>query len=193
VAATSRFLYHSPDHTWPQQRSRTSPIHVSRRSAAAKSKRTGKMTANGPVSDWTAEVIGFLARNLPASRYRVGWEHNFLSAYQMGCMALAALGQAKKTVDGAVPLENPRLPQVLPRWDDVCVAVLWLADQQDMLIFLPDGDYLGDGDAPRLRMSLLENSVYDASPLPSRILALRRASARQMPNLRSCRCFGHWV
>jgi hypothetical protein len=34
---------------------------------------------------------------------------------------------------GAAPLPAPRLPAVLPRWDDICVAVLWLAQQRSEL------------------------------------------------------------
>jgi hypothetical protein len=98
------------------------------------------MTANGPASDWPAEVIGFLSRTLPARGASEGWQDMALTAYQVGCMALVALGQADETAWGAVPRDNPRLPPVLPRWDDVCVAVLRLARQQNLLAYrLPDG------------------------------------------------------
>lgn len=98
------------------------------------------MTADGPHSDWTADVIGFLSSNLPTAFDRDGWHHMFSTAYQIGCEALVALGQAQETEWGALPLENPRLPSVLPRWDDVSVSVLWLAEQQNKLEYhYPDG------------------------------------------------------
>jgi hypothetical protein len=101
------------------------------------------MTANGPTSDWSGEVIDFLARNLPTNGPGEGWHDMAMTAYQIGCEALVALGQAEGTGWGAVPRASPRLPPVLPRWDDVCVAVLWLAHQQNML-----GYRLRDGSVP---------------------------------------------
>lgn len=98
------------------------------------------MSANGPSSDWPDRVVDFLSGNLPSHIEGEGWDHMFSTAYQVGCMALVALGQAEETIRGAVPRKAPQLPQVLPRWDDVCVAVLWLAEQQGMLGYrLPDG------------------------------------------------------
>lgn len=85
-------------------------------------------------SDWTAAVIAFLSRNLPVDG-GPGWDHMFSTAYQVGCEALVALGQADETHRGAVPRQNPQLPDVLPRWDDVCVSVLWLAGQQRKLAY----------------------------------------------------------
>ncbi len=101
------------------------------------------MTANGPVSDWSKEVIDFLARSLTTLEAGEGWHDMAMTAYQIGCEALVALGQAEGTGWGAVPRASPRLPPVLPRWDDVCVAVLWLAHQQNML-----GYRLRDGSVP---------------------------------------------
>ncbi|WP_323718397.1 hypothetical protein [Paracoccus aminovorans] len=64
----------------------------------------------------------------------------FTSAYQFGCDALIALGQAEETGRGARPLAHPRLPDILPRWDDICVTVLSLANQCGLLSYrLPDG------------------------------------------------------
>ena len=53
----------------------------------------------------------------------------------MGCAALVGLGQTREVDGGAVPLDVPRLPDPLPRWDDVCVAVVGLARQQHLLAF----------------------------------------------------------
>lgn len=98
------------------------------------------MTADQTFSDWPSEAIRFLSEHLPVSDDPEGWDHMCSSAYQMGCSALVALGHAKETEWGAVPLQNPRLPDVLPRWDDICVAVLSLAAQQNRLSYRqPDG------------------------------------------------------
>lgn len=52
----------------------------------------------------------------------------FTTAYQFGCDALIALGQAEEAKRGARPLARRRLPVVLSRWDDLCVTVLSLAN-----------------------------------------------------------------
>lgn len=82
-----------------------------------------------PPSDaWVGPVIEFLSANLPGDR-ELGWEHHFVTAYQIGCEALVALGQADETTHGAVPRGSPALPPILPRWDDVATAVIYLAAQ----------------------------------------------------------------
>ena len=93
------------------------------------------MTADGSHSLWVTDAIAFLSRNLPPAEEGKGWEHMFSSAYQMGCEALVALGHAEETEWGAVPREAPRLPSILPRWDDISVAVLGLAAQQGKLAY----------------------------------------------------------
>lgn len=62
-----------------------------------------------------------------------------MTAYEIGCEALAALGYAHKTEGGAVPRGSPALPEVLPRSDDVAVAVLYLAAQNGLIRYLPPG------------------------------------------------------
>ncbi|MGB0505260.1 MAG: hypothetical protein ACPGGK_03605 [Pikeienuella sp.] len=90
--------------------------------------------------DWVPATIEFISKNLPASLDRDGWVHHFSTAYQVGCMALVALGQAEERVWGVVPRQNPAVPKELPRWDDICIAVLWLANQQNQITFRrPDG------------------------------------------------------
>ncbi len=59
-----------------------------------------------------------------------------MSAYQLGCDALVALGQAEPTSWGAIALHPPALPPTLPRWDDICVVIISLAIQTDKLTFL---------------------------------------------------------
>jgi hypothetical protein len=85
-------------------------------------------------------VVGFLRGALPDARSagwtRDGWDHQFCTAYQIGCMALVALGNAEKTEWGATPKLEPSLPDVLPFWEDVAVAVLCLARQQRRIEYL---------------------------------------------------------
>lgn len=90
---------------------------------------------------WIPLVIHLIEANLPVlDRKGEEWDHMFTSAYQFGCDALIALGQAEETGRGARPLPRPRLPDILPRWDDICVTVLSLANQCGLLSFrLPDG------------------------------------------------------
>jgi hypothetical protein len=98
------------------------------------------MATNTPAAGWAADIVDFLSRNLPRGDEEEGWDHMFLTAYQIGCEALAALGQADETSGGAIPRKNARLPDELPRWDDLCVAVLRLAAQQRLLSYRrPDG------------------------------------------------------
>lgn len=78
-------------------------------------------------SAWPVQVEGDPPRR--------GWDHMFSTSYQIACMALVALGEAEDAVWGAVPKADPRLPEVLPFWEDIAVAVLWLARQQSLLIY----------------------------------------------------------
>lgn len=90
---------------------------------------------------WIPPVIRFIEAYLPVlDRKGEEWDHMFTTAYQFGCDALIALGQAEETGRGARPLAHPRLPDILPRWDDICVTVLSLAHQRGLLSYrLPDG------------------------------------------------------
>ncbi|WP_028710932.1 hypothetical protein [Paracoccus pantotrophus] len=90
---------------------------------------------------WIPLVIHLIEANLPVLDLKgEEWDHMFTSAYQFGCDALIALGQAEETGRGARPLAHPRLPEILPRWDDICVTVLSLAHQCGLLSYrLPDG------------------------------------------------------
>jgi hypothetical protein len=98
---------------------------------------------NGPSSVWPTVAANYLARNQQLSDDGKSWDHSCTSAYQMSCEALAALGYAEETDRGAIPLKTPALPEILPRWDDVCVVVLKLADQRGQLQYrLQDGTVL---------------------------------------------------
>lgn len=88
---------------------------------------------------WCDPVIKFLSNNLPGDS-NVRWYHHFLTSYQIGCETLVALGQAEATEDGAIPLTGPSLPAILPRQDDVAVAILYLAGQSGLITFLSNDD-----------------------------------------------------
>ena len=90
---------------------------------------------------WIPRVIHLIEANLPVLDPRgEEWDHMCTTPYQFGCDALIALGQAEETGSGARPLAHPRLPDILPRWDDICVTVLSLAHQRGLLSYrLPDG------------------------------------------------------
>lgn len=85
--------------------------------------------------DWIPPVIAYLSNTLPFDE--AGWYHKFMSAYEIGCAALIALGQADVAPVGAARRATPQLPDPLPRWDDLCVAVIYLAEQQYQLDFCP--------------------------------------------------------
>lgn len=85
-------------------------------------------------SEWPELVVRFLSSNLPGSAAS-GWYHDFLTAYQIGCETLVALGQAIDTSTGAQAVEKPRFPELLPRPDDVAVAVIYLATQNGLITF----------------------------------------------------------
>ncbi len=92
---------------------------------------TGELAVS---SEWPALVVQFLSNNLPGSP-ATGWYHDFSTAYQIGCETLIALGQAVDTSIGAIPVKTPRFPDVLPRTDDIAVAVIYLATQNGLLTF----------------------------------------------------------
>jgi hypothetical protein len=79
-----------------------------------------------------------------------------MTAYQIGCEALVALGQADETVVGATLRRDARLPDHLPRWDDLCVSVLRLAAQNSLISYRPP-----DRDVP------LSVNATKSLPLPN--------------------------
>jgi len=135
------------------------------------------MTASNDMSeDWTTDVIRFLSQALPTCDHGDGWDHYFMTAYQIGCDALVALGQAKETDWGAVPSAHPRLPNILPRWDDICVAVLFMAGQNNLVEYRRS-----DVSAPS---STLGFTVRGAPPAPPNIAASHGLGpARAAPEL----------
>jgi hypothetical protein len=142
---------------------------------------------NDRCAGWAGEVVGFLHRHLPRAFDRPGFDHQFSSAYQMGCDALVALGEAEETPWGAVPLAAPRLPDVLPRWDDVCCAVLGLASQRGILTYCTEDS----ARPPRGKMDGWIISSADDAPLPppniaaAKNLGAARAAAEVVSVLRA--------
>ncbi len=109
-------------------------------------------TGEPPPSLWLGPVIEFLSNNLPGSR-ETGWEHDFITSYQIGCETLVALGQADETAYGAVARANP-LPAVLPRWDDLATAVVFLAAENGLITFLSDRE--GQAQRPEAKVEALQ-------------------------------------
>lgn len=131
---------------------RTTPKSMTRcrrHAIVASSRQRGekRMSANGPNDDWPRAVIEFLRESLPVdSRSPLRWSDDSMTAYQLGCDALVALGQAERFGPGALAKDCPRLPETLPRWDDICVTVLGLAD----VTFLHPGAPTPPGDINRV-------------------------------------------
>lgn len=104
-----------------------------RRSTATRQPEASEGRIERPTAPaWTAPVIEFLADNLPGDP-SFAWDHLFITAYEVGCEALAALGRATKVLGGATPLAEAETPEVLPRWDDVATAVVWVAAQSNLI------------------------------------------------------------
>lgn len=99
----------------------------------------------GKYPKWATAAAEFLSGNLPRDRDRPGWNDMASTAYQIGCMSLVRMGFADETDWGAIPKDHPEQPETLPRWDDICIAVLWLAQQQNKLSYRsPDGTFPPD-------------------------------------------------
>ncbi|ARM89503.1 hypothetical protein RHEC894_CH03229 [Rhizobium sp. CIAT894] len=124
------------------------------------------MATNTPAAGWAADVVDFLSRNIPRDDREQGWNDMALTAYQIGCEALVALGQADETNWGAIPRKNARLPLELPRWDDLCVSVLRLAAQQRLLSYRRP-----DGSAPLPTGGWLVCRIGEPPPPPPNIAA----------------------
>jgi hypothetical protein len=85
---------------------------------------------------WARPVSEFLSYNIPYN-HEIGWEHYHMTAYEVGCEALVALGQAHGTVGGAKPRRFPERPSSPPRWDDISTTVLYVATQTNQLQYRP--------------------------------------------------------
>lgn len=71
-------------------------------------------------------IIAFVERRLLPHEWS-DFAHDHTSAGELGCELLEALGHARRTPWGADRIDHPMLPDVLPRWDDTCLAVLAVA------------------------------------------------------------------
>lgn len=87
---------------------------------------------------WARPVSEFLSYNIPCSD-ELGWQHYHMTAYEVGCEALVALGQADGTVGGAKSRQFPERPSSPPRWDDIATTVIYVATQSGQLQYLPLG------------------------------------------------------
>ncbi len=76
-------------------------------------------------------VAAYLITYTPGSAEEL--DHSHVSAWQMSCEALEAIGYATETARGAVIHPTPLLPAVLPRWDDACCVVICVALQARQL------------------------------------------------------------
>ena len=89
-----------------------------------------------PVAPWASPVSEFLMRHLPRAALHGAdeWDHMAISAYELSCAALVTFGIAETTPGGgARRLERPRSGLSGPRWDDICLVVLSMADQAGKL------------------------------------------------------------
>lgn len=78
-------------------------------------------------NDQAESVAAYVLKVFPGSgRER---QHSFTSAWQMAAEALDALGYAEETTWGFVLRDHPIKPDIMPRWDDVSVVVLLVAEQ----------------------------------------------------------------
>jgi len=87
---------------------------------------------------WARPVAEFFSYEIPYRR-EVGWEHYYMTAYEIGCAVLVAMGHADEFVGGAKPRRFPDRPEPPPRWDDISTAVIYVATQNGELRFRPLG------------------------------------------------------
>jgi hypothetical protein len=78
-------------------------------------------------ADQATAVAEYLIAHTPGASGEL--DHSHISAWQMSCETLKALGYATETARGALLRPAPALPAVLPRWDDTCCVVLSVAEQ----------------------------------------------------------------
>lgn len=78
-------------------------------------------------ADQATAVAAYLIARTPGADGEL--DHRHVSAWQMSCETLAALGSATETARGALLRPTPALPAVLPRRDDAACLVLSVAEQ----------------------------------------------------------------
>lgn len=82
-------------------------------------------------ADQATAVAAYLVANTPGASGEL--DHSHISAWQMSCEALGALGYATETARGALLHPTSVAPSVLPRWDDLACVVLSVAVQSGRL------------------------------------------------------------
>lgn len=80
---------------------------------------------------WFGPVIEFLMDTLPGMHGE--WQHLHVGAYEAACEVLVRLGCAVATVDGAKSASEARIPETLPRWDDIATTVVCVASESGLL------------------------------------------------------------
>lgn len=115
-------------------------------------------------AEWRLKAVEFLRNNLPFEPERGGWNDYASTAYQIGCSALIALGEADPVRWGALKRDTPRTPDVTPRFDDLCVSILWLAHQTNQIAYR-----CMDGSAPTPtgRRDIMVVRAANAPPPPA--------------------------
>ena len=78
-------------------------------------------------ADQATAVAEYLIARTPGASGEL--DHSYISAWQMSCEALEALGYATETARSALLHPTPVLPAIRPRWDDVACIVLSVAEQ----------------------------------------------------------------
>lgn len=78
-------------------------------------------------ADQATAVAEYLISHTPGAAGEL--DHSYISAWQMSCEAIEALGYGTETARGALLHPTPALPAVLPRWDDAACVVLSVAVQ----------------------------------------------------------------
>lgn len=82
------------------------------------------------------------------------YAHDHTSAGELGCELLEALGHARRTLWGADRLDHPVPPDVLPRWDDTCLAVLSVAARDHLF---------GSGEYPFVTRTVIHRDPFGRS------------------------------
>jgi len=78
-------------------------------------------------ADQATAVATYLIVHTPGTSGEL--DHSHISAWQMSCEAVEALGYGTETARGALLHPTPIAPAVLPRWDDLACVVLSVAVQ----------------------------------------------------------------
>jgi hypothetical protein len=88
-----------------------------------------------PQPRWVGPVVDFISRAMPRGSDG-NWEHLCITSLELGCELLVRLGRATDMIGwGAMPVAEPRSPNLPLRWDDVATIVIAVAAQMSFLGF----------------------------------------------------------